>query len=411
MHMTVSETSLLRYNKPAFWSAQALSWAGTSLQAVIIPLWLYALTKSTELALVGFVVDAVGRAIFGPVAGWLVGRYSPRRVLLLTDLAGAGITLAMALFVQGPHLVALIYVGTPLLSLTLLANQVAFQSLIPQLIAEEGLARINGNYQAALSAISVLAPATGALLAATTDWRWLVFANCISFVCSYALNSYAVPRAQADGTPATRFVHPLLSFRMNRRATAPAALKWIYLETALFVAFGASQSIFFGFALQAGLTEGGPTLASLLVAEGVGAIIGALVLRKLGDYPRWNMWAVGLLSLCGPALVVTGLSLSLLPVAMIGAALVGASGNLLIGGVTTAIQRNSPQAQLPEALGLRRGLVSLAQLVCFGWTLATGALLGFGITYALAGAVAFSVVAVSAAITRNFPASDRKAES
>ena len=383
--------ALVRTFRPTyFWAAQIFSWAGTSLQAAIIPLWLYALVGSAQLALGGFVLDALSRTILGPLAGGLVARLTPRNALILTDLVGACVALGAAAVVTGPKLVAVVYVMVPMLSMVLMTSQIAFQSLVPQLVAEERLSTVNGRYQTALSLMSVVMPAIGALAAAAVNWRWLVAANGVSFLVSMACNVWALPfrRSKEEGQR-SKAPHPLTHLASNaRRALRGKAGQYVLVEASLFAAFGGSQSLLFGFALEEGQKQGSATLAALLLASGVGMILGGFVLQRLGDSPRMNMLVVGLLSALGPILIVAGVLSGLILAAVLGAALIGASGNLLIGGITVVVQKSSLESDRPATLGFRKGVSSLSQLFCYFWTLALASSVGYAVVYPLAGAVA-----------------------
>lgn len=398
--MSVTTVSTHTFRPVYFWTAQVCSWAGTSLQAAIVPLWLFALTGSTQLALGGFVVDALSRTIFGPLVGGIVAQFSARRALIVSDLAGACVAMFVALIVTGPDRAFVVYIAVPLLSIIVLANQIAFQSLVPQLVAEDRLSNVNGRYQAALSLLSVVTPAAGALAAAAIDWRWLVAANGLSFLLSMVLNMNALPESEATAV-ATRPAagHPLVRLAKNaRRALSGVAGRYILVEAALFAAFGGSQSLLFGFALEQGQKQGSVALAALLLGSGVGMIVGGLILQRLGDSPRLNLLLVGALSALGPALVVVGTLSDLLALGVLGAGLIGASGNLLIGGITIVVQKSTSDVDRPATLGFRKGISSLSQLVSYLWTLGLASTIGFAVVYPLAGALACVAVFMGVAL-------------
>lgn len=398
--MSETATSTRAFRPAYFWIAQVCSWAGTSLQAAIVPLWLFALTGSTQLALGGFVIDALSRAVFGPLLGGVVARLSARTALIVADAAGACVALFMAIVVTGPDRAPVVYVTVPVLSLVVLMNQIAFQSLVPQLVSAHRLSTVNGRYQAALSLLSVVTPAAGALAAGAIDWRWLVAANGLSFLLSLVLTMIALPRSlSAIVAGPAGGGHPLTHLVTNaRRALSGTAGRFIMVEAALFAAFGGSQSLLFGFALERGQKEGSVTLAALLLASGVGMILGGLVLQKMGDAPRLNLMLVGVLSGLGPALVVVGGIAGALWVGVLGAGLIGASGNLLIGGITVVVQKSTTESDRPMALGFRKGISSLSQLLSYFWTLSLASVLGFTIVYPLAGVLACVAVFVGVAL-------------
>ncbi|MEN3541020.1 MFS transporter [Microbispora sp. ZYX-F-249] len=378
------------YRPYPFWGAQVVSWTGSSLQSAVLPLWLYQLTGSTRLALGGFVTDCLIRALVSPVVGALVRTRTPFRVLLLGDAIAFLATAALAATVRDASLVAAVYPLTAVTALAMQANQLALQALVPRLVEQGRLAAVNGAMQTCLSAIAMVAPPLAGVLGALVDWRYLILLNAVSFLVSLLLSYWALSQPAtpppADGRTAAE--HPLRTVvRHWREFRSGGAAEFVCAESLLFLCFGASQALFYGAIIEAGPREGGVSFGLLLLGSGAGSVCGGLALRKLGPAPRLVIVVAGVLSLAGPALVVTGLH-TVIAVAAVGTAMVGASGNLLIGGVTTAVQQREDAERLAVTLGLRRGLSSLAQLGCYLWTIGVAAVTGFQAVYLTAGAAA-----------------------
>lgn len=382
-----------------FWSSQIISWTGTSMQAAILPLWLYSLTGSTQLAMGSSIADALVRALVAPVLGSLVSKHSQLKVLVLTDGLSFVFTVLLAVLVKDGGQVWLVFLLTSLVTLSMQGNQLALQVLIPRLFDRERLKRINGSMQSCLSTLSMVAPPAASILGALLDWKLLIFANAGSFLFSLLLISLALGKDEwrspsSAKAPAAHPLSVLSRHWSDFRLSSVAGV--IVVESSLFAFFGASQALLYGTMIEAGHEQGGTYVAVLLFGSGVGAIIGGFLLRRIGSSTSLLFLIVGGLSVIGPALVVIGTNTSVV-VGVLGTAAIGASGNLLIGGVTTAIQEREEPSQLAMTLGVRRGMAGIGQVLCYAWVLALAPVVGFSTVYIAAGTAAFltSLIGVS----------------
>jgi MFS family permease len=369
------------------------------MQAAVLPLWLYSLTGSTQLALGSFVADALVRAVVSPVLGSLVSKYAPLKILVITDGLSFMLTILLATTVRQGSQVWLVFLLTSLITLSMQGNQLALQVLIPRFFTKERLKKINGNMQTCLSALSMLAPPAASILGTVVDWKLLIFINAGSFLISLLLVSVALPKEEWNSTNSSNpsAGHPLsiLARHWNDFRHNPLA-GIIFVESLLFVFFGASQALLYGTLIESGHEQGGSYVAVLLFGAGAGAILGGLFLRRLGSSTNLILMIVGGLSMLGPVLVVVGLHTSVI-LGVIGTAAVGASGNLLIGGITTAIQEREDPGQMAMTLGVRRGMAGIGQVLCYAWVLGLASVVGYWPVYVGAGAAAFlaSIIGVS----------------
>jgi predicted MFS family arabinose efflux permease len=97
----------------ALWLAQLLSVVGDQLARVALTVLVYDRTRSALLAAVTFVASLVPVFIGGLTLAWLADQYARRRVMIVCDLARAGLVLIMAIpGIPLGALVALLFVVT-----------------------------------------------------------------------------------------------------------------------------------------------------------------------------------------------------------------------------------------------------------------------------------------------------------
>jgi MFS family permease len=118
-----------------------------------------------------------------PFAGALGDRFDRKKVMILSDLAGAGCFLAMAL-VHAPWLLLVFAFMSALAEVPFLSSSTA---AIPNLVEEGDLSWANGMVALGRNAGIVLGPLLGGLLVSSIGSGWVFSLNAVSFVLSAAL--------------------------------------------------------------------------------------------------------------------------------------------------------------------------------------------------------------------------------
>ncbi len=155
-------------NKAAlFLASQTVSMFGSSLVQYAITWYITLTTKSGVLMTVSILCWLLPNFIMAPFAGVWADRYSRKKLIALSDAMVALVTLAMAvLFLNGYNSLWLIFIGTALRAFGSGVQAPAVGAVLPQLVPQEKLTRINGINSSLQSAITLISPAiSGALLA------------------------------------------------------------------------------------------------------------------------------------------------------------------------------------------------------------------------------------------------------
>ena len=122
--------------------------------------------KSASLLTIALLVSLIPIALFSPLSGVLVDRFNKKMLLIVSDLLVAGITLL--LFIKGISSGGILTVNTILISNALRASAMsiqnpAIQASVPNLVPDEKLLSINGQYSSLQAINQLLPPVLGAL--------------------------------------------------------------------------------------------------------------------------------------------------------------------------------------------------------------------------------------------------------
>lgn len=209
-----------------------------------------------------------------PLGGVIADRVDRRRVMVASDLLGAGCFLAMALIRDPGALLAVAFVSavveTPFWSASVAA--------IPNLVPEEDLAWANSLVSVGRNAGITIGPVIGGVLAATIGAPAVFVANAASFVISAVLvlsvrGRFAAPRGEGDrgaGGLRAGFTF-LLGDRVLRRMT----LAWVALV------LGAGAAMVADRPLAEAFGAGSVGFGLLIGAWGLGSVTGSLAGRVL----------------------------------------------------------------------------------------------------------------------------------
>ncbi|MHA1989476.1 MAG: MFS transporter [Candidatus Hodarchaeales archaeon] len=147
------------------WGGQSVSLLGSQIVAFAIIWWLTFTTNSEIVLSVAMFFELVPLVIFSPIAGVVADRFSRKKIMIITDSMQALVTLALIyLFFAG--IANFYYV---LIILGFRATLQAFQApaifaIVPSMVPQKHIGRINAIQQFVNGIILVLSPAIGALL-------------------------------------------------------------------------------------------------------------------------------------------------------------------------------------------------------------------------------------------------------
>ena len=148
-----------------FWSARTVSFAGTGISAVVLPVLVYRLTNSPAWVAALSVAQAAPYLALGLLAGAVGGRLDRKKIMVGCDAAAA------VLLATAPAAAALHHLAAAQLLIVALGVAVAFVwfdaadfGVLPALVGREQLPAAAGLIDLSDSAAMLIAPALGAAL-------------------------------------------------------------------------------------------------------------------------------------------------------------------------------------------------------------------------------------------------------
>ena len=372
--------------------AYSISTAGDWLYGVAIAVYILRQTGSATWLAVAVIGRLLPYMLLSAVGGALADRYDRRLVMIVCDLARAGLMVALAVTAAASGPVA-IAVGIAFLSSAASTPaRPALAGIVPSLVGENDLAAANGVMGAVEHVAVALGPAVGAVLLALGSPAFAFVFNGATFLVSALLVSFVHSRRALVGEPGrslgSRVVEGVDAIRSSDGVPTVVlvmiASSFLWGECLVLLPLVSSDL----------LRTGPQGLGYLYAAMGVGGIVGAVASGRLLKGPRSATPIIAALLLSTlPLAALAGASAP--GVAYLLAALLGVGGVVLDVASVTLLQRAVREDVLSRVFGL---LDSLAATTLLLGSLAAPALLGvMGLKWTLAASgIAIAFVALIA---------------
>ena len=354
---------LAQRNARLYLSGQAMSLLGDGALWLAMGIWIKVLTGSSAAAGLSFFALALG-SLCGPLGGMLADKVRRRPLLIVTNLATAGLVLLL-LLVRDRHQVWLIYAvmfGYGASGSVLGPAQTA---LVQAIVPADLLGDANGVLQTAQQGLRLVTPLAGAGLFAVFGPAPVIIGDAATFLVAVATLLAIRIAEDRPGRSGQRWLAELTAGA--RHIARSVALRQLTVTAAVVVtAFGLSETVPFAVVSQ-GLHRPAPFLGILVSAQGAGAIAAGIVAA-----PLMRRLSEGLLASLGMISATAGFLLliaSPLPAVLAGCALLGASLSWIIVGIMTLFQRRTP----PELMGRADAALTVAYTVPQTMAIAVGA--------------------------------------
>ena len=188
-------------NAAIFVGSQVLSLFGSSLVQYAITWHITLTTKSGVYATLIIVCGILPIFFLAPFAGVWADRYNRKLLIVLADAGIALCTLILAiLFMSGYNAVWLIFVASGIRALGSAVQYPAVGAMLPDLVPEEQLTRVNGIYGSLQSLITLVSPMlSGALLSmASIESVFFVDVSTAAIAIMVMLTFLQVPTRPGD---------------------------------------------------------------------------------------------------------------------------------------------------------------------------------------------------------------------
>jgi len=334
--------SLRHRNYRLFFFGQLVSLIGSMMQGAAINWLIYDLTDSKDQLGIINALRAAPILLLTLVGGVMADRHSKRRILVITQTSLMIIAFALAgVVMMGILQVWHIIVATILFGAVMAFDIPTRQAFVVELVGEDDLANAIALNSSMFNLANVLGPAAGGLVMAGVGAAWCFFFNAVSFLAVIAGLLMMRIGEKADPRPAASAFSEVaegLSIVMRQRR-----LRSLLCFVALMGVFGASYNVLMPvFAKDIlRLTERG--YGMLLSANGLGAVIGALIVATLARTNNQSrLIAVGAV-MFSAALFLFGSAASFLAAAMC-LVTVGIGWIFMMSTANSVVQNSVPHA-------------------------------------------------------------------
>jgi MFS family permease len=395
--MAPSSLAPLRHrNFRLLWSAGAVSMIGTWMQTVAVGALVTARTGQARWTALVAVAAFLPVGVLSPIGGAMADRLDRRRWLIVGNVAAAGQSAALAVLSAtgqaSPGVVtALVFVNGCVFALTL----PFLQALIPDLVPRDDLLAAASLGSAQYNLGRVVGPALAAVVIAATSFTMAFVVDAVSYLAVIAaLFLIRVPHRPPSDDDERLFAR----IRAGGRAALAepgcrAALLLISASSLLLAPFIALLPAKAASVVDGGAKATASATGALTTAQGIGAVVGALLIAPLAlRFGRRRMILVYLLG-TGAMLAVyaeTGTSAT----AVVALMLVGGFYIGILSGLSTVVQLRAPTAFRARILSLY--FVALGTIYPIGGLLQGAVADRVGLDVTTQGAVALFLVFLAA---------------
>ena len=276
------------FSDPRFgklWISNGLFFSGFWAQTVVLGWLAFELTDS-EFAVAAFTSARFAPLLVGPLGGLLADRTNrPRSLALSIAFAGAGGVVLAVLATTGQITYWQVVVGGLAIGMMQAPLQPVRFTLIMDIVGRELLTSANALNMAAMFGSRIIAPAIAAFLIDRAGVDWALWFSAAWYVPAWLLISRFPEVERKFPPPTTNIVADFVEgFRAAVRHRAMASVLLASIAANSF-AWPILQGFLPVFAEEV-FKVGAAGLGVLVAANGLGSLLGALVLAFLGDIPR-----------------------------------------------------------------------------------------------------------------------------
>jgi Major Facilitator Superfamily len=334
---------------------------------------------------------AIPRAIFVLVGGAFSDRFSPRTLMLVSNvIRGVVVAVIAALVLSGRAELWHLYVLAAIFGIVDAFFYPALNTIIPMLVSERLLPAANAAIQGSVQVMGLVGPALAGAAIALVETGPAFVVDAASFGVA-ALAVYLVRggrRAAPSPEAAAERQNVFASIAGGIRAAwaDPAVRGTLVLIAAFNLAFTGPISVGLAWLAEDRFDAGSAGFGILFSVWGGGAVIGAVIAGSVGQLPRFGTTLLGVACLLGIGLAAIGVA----PTILVAIAIMAPMAVLV--GLVNVQYISWLQARVPEhLLGRVMSLVMLGSIGLAPVSLAAaGALVDLGaatLMYAVAGGI------------------------
>jgi DHA3 family macrolide efflux protein-like MFS transporter len=324
------------------WSSQAASLFGSAVVQFALAWYLTRETGSATVLATALMVAIIPSVVLGPFVGPLIDRWSRKKIMIVSDSFISLLTVVLVvLFYTHNIQVWHIYLIMAGRSIGDTFQSPALGASIPMIVPEKQLVRANGLFQMLQNAIRIIAPIAGAFLMEELPMQGVLSVDIITAViavgCLLPLGIPQPPRTVPEG-------------KANYQNEMKAGFHYIWARPGLVILIGMMALLVFSATPAASLFPilvnkhlGGDVikLGWIVTAQGIGGILGGLLLGAWGGFKKRMRTALTGFMIMIPCSIIVGFtSEKIFYITTVDALVFMGLGNAFVSAPLTAIMNS-----------------------------------------------------------------------
>jgi len=283
--------SILKHrNFRYLWLGGLVSTVGDYALYIALPFYIYNLTGSALATGLMFIIETIPGLFVGPFAGVFADIWNNRNIMIISDII-RGVVILLLIMVQSIDYLWIIYVVAFLQSVTSKFFYPAKNKLLPRLLGKEKLVLANSLDSMSTDITSLIGPSLGGLLMISFGIFGIVVIDSLSFFIS-AMLIWNIRSSAALGQNSISNTSTSLLSKLNIWNDWVNGIRVIGSEFTVISIFILMSIIMFGQGIisvllfvfvQQALGGGSLEMGWMISAQGIGGIIGGLIMAKYGN--------------------------------------------------------------------------------------------------------------------------------
>ncbi|MDD5477488.1 MAG: MFS transporter [Candidatus Omnitrophica bacterium] len=361
-----------------YWLGMFVSLIGTWIQTVAQSWLVFELTNSAFLlGVVGF-LSSIPIFVLSLFGGVLADRVNKRNILIFTQVTFMFLAFLLAILTQFKLITPLQIMFIALFNGIVMAfDAPARQSIVVELVGKKHLFNAIALNSVAFNSSRIIGPAIAGVLVSVIGMSGCFYLNGVSFLAVIIALFYirlGTGKARNNNSAIKDLKEGLIFISRH-----PLILALVSMVGAMSL-FGISYVILMPVFVNHVLAAGVKGLGILMSSTGLGALIGALILARLGDFKYKGRLLIGSAFLFSLSLIIFSLSKNY-ALAVFSLILIGCTSVIPIALINTLLQINVPDEFRGRVMSLF--MITFAGIMPFGNLISGGLAQTLGVSAAL----------------------------
>lgn len=339
---------------------QTVSGIGGQIYGFSLSIYIYVLTGSAIMFAMSVALQMLPGIFLSPIAGVYVDKLNKKIIMIVCDSIEAIVCVLVLFLISVDKLdLSIIYISVFISSVVATFQQLAYSTVIPQIVPEESLGKVNGMVQLSVHGVAVFVPIVAAILMELIGIEGIICINLIAFTLSIVTLLMAnVPsvknKSEFERQGWSDDIREITdAWRYLKKQNGLLTLLYFFAISSFSIGF--VQVLFRPLVIEMFDVV---TLGYLMTIGGIGGLLGAVLMSVWGGPKKYINGVTGFMILAGISIVLCGIART--PVAMgIGVFLFSFAVPLITACSQTIWQRSIPKEMQGRVFSFRQVISTL----------------------------------------------------